>query len=960
MKKTSYHVNPAVNKWEEDQRRMRMEKMINRAKSTLPPEARAAGKASAKKPSPYAAELAARNPGARKQSSSGAAGGAKVPVAALMDVNELDNLIYQRLQDILGIPLVRQAAGRGASGTPPRPPLGRGRRPAWNEDWQAPPSRSPPQNWDERTVGGSAGKPVRPNPYNPYQSSSAPGTTATRRAGGTPTRSAATHRNASPPPLRLPAGQPPVPPGGPRRANSSNAMMQSNAGGERVVLLPSPSGASPGGTGSGTLGRTSSSRYGEGEGGGDPTRQSHGLLERSTVSAIATLNPAAPAAQQAAARVAAAGKGSGGGAGAHVGHAWGADGEGVGGTLGQSRRLSGSNVSTSGAMGRAGDGAANRSLASLSAASPGPSAGTPSAKRPPLAPRASASAPSGSPYEPPPSARASAPSPGARSGRASGGGEAEDEYGDEEFDEYEDDFEEAEEGGGEQEAAEGEEAEGQEDEGGTTAGGRSAAAAGGRSGGVSASRELSVLRQSLGALNSLVQMKLQEVSRSHASLRSHARSAAAGDEEEQEEAEQEEEEEDEEEEEAEAEQEEEGDEEAAASQLLASMALVGAEGGTARSSLMADGLQQSDLDYLDRLGGDRLGGSHLDPGHSHDDAPFVVEAGAPAGKTKAWGDRQPWQDGGSGTADTTGLEALRARQEKERLRAEREQAQAQTPSRRSTEGPQPHGPGHGEPARASLARSSGQGLGQGQGLAVEARQSQSRSRTGSTAGEEADSVLLGETVSPSRRTGGGGAQIAAMGTALAALASTSRLSVEEKKELKDQTSALYGSLVQLHKLMSGPRGAELIKSPSIGAARESSPGFTPTHQSPSHSPSHAASAARGSTSSSGGFGGGGAAALAAAALASDPAPAFPSSLPRPAALPPLKARESGVGVGVRESSGGAGPSGAGAGGYQHGAHVELTPKNRLVAEDVAWMAGLVDTLSRSLAFGDSHGDLPGL
>eukprot|EP00198_Chlamydomonas_reinhardtii_P006083 XP_001695419.1 predicted protein [Chlamydomonas reinhardtii] len=249
MKKTQFHTNPVVNKWEEDQRRARMDKMINRAKSTLPPEARGLSKPSGpKKPSPYTQEMNAPRRGPKRGSSSGEGGGhegSHGDGTVAVNVQELDGLIYNRLQEILGMPMMRKAAAaraaNGTKGTPPKPP--RGRRPAWNEEWNAGAAVSP-GNIDETPVGPAGGR-------------------AAGGAGGLVRGS--TQR-------RLSSGIP------------------SYGGGERVVLLPSPSAASPGAA------MRPSSRYGAGpEAGGG----GH-VLDRSTVSAIAALNPTAPAAQEAA------------------------------------------------------------------------------------------------------------------------------------------------------------------------------------------------------------------------------------------------------------------------------------------------------------------------------------------------------------------------------------------------------------------------------------------------------------------------------------------------------------------------------------------------------------------------------------------------------------------------------------------------------------------------------------
>lgn len=195
--------------------------------------------------------------------------------------------------------------------------------------------------------------------------------------------------------------------------------------------------------------------------------------------------------------------------------------------------------------------------------------------------------------------------------------------------------------------------------------------------------------------------------------------------------------------------------------------------------------------------------------------------------------------------------------------------------------------------------------------------------------------------------------------------------------------------MQLHRLMSGPRGNEL-RSPthSTGsAAGTPAAGFTPTALSPAGSPSHASSAA--------------AAAAAALAAAAGPSPrasvgqshgqghgsigersqARPGSAsgmgggrvggalaPPPRLVPPeMEVRDSthgnvgGGDVGASLSRSTAAGLDLGAVGTGSGRHVVLTPKHQLVAEDVAWMAGLVDTLSRSLhADGLGGVELPGL
>ncbi len=147
-------------------------------------------------------------------------------------------------------------------------------------------------------------------------------------------------------------------------------------------------------------------------------------------------------------------------------------------------------------------------------------------------------------------------------------------------------------------------------------------------------------------------------------------------------------------------------------------------------------------------------------------------------------------------------------------------------------------------------------------------------------------------------------QMEAVGSTLNTLAASStRLSVGNKQELRSQTEALYGSLLQLHKLMTGPRGVELRSpSPSAPGSRAASehggvvpPGFSPAALSPAVSPSHAAG------------------------------PAYSDN--------ETFAEE------TKTSS-----------------QAQLTPKNRLVAEDVAWMAKCIESLTKSL----DDLDLPGV
>jgi hypothetical protein len=162
--------------------------------------------------------------------------------------------------------------------------------------------------------------------------------------------------------------------------------------------------------------------------------------------------------------------------------------------------------------------------------------------------------------------------------------------------------------------------------------------------------------------------------------------------------------------------------------VLTSLALVGSEeanaqaGGPARGDLanssLGDGLRQSDLDYLARLGGGDPHEGEL--ANSSDEHALVIEPGAPAGTAKVWGDRQPW-DKGSESGTTTGLEQLRARQEREKATASgQRRSQAGTPDERRShqQGQQP--PGQLQGARAGHV----------------------------APGDEEDTVLLGETFTP--------------------------------------------------------------------------------------------------------------------------------------------------------------------------------------------------------------------
>ncbi|KXZ44843.1 hypothetical protein GPECTOR_61g796 [Gonium pectorale] len=705
---------------------------------------------------------------------------------------EARGLICDRLQEILGTPLMRRAAAAaraagGKAGTPSKPPQSRaGRKPAWNSDWNAQQQPGSGTSWDDKAVGGAG-------------------------AGGARTQ------------------------------------------GDRVVLLPSPTmGASS--AGFGEPGRPTSCRYGlagaDGALRGDGPEHSH-LLEQSTVSAIATLNPQAPAAQEAAARLRqySQGQGTKPSAGAaspapHVGVGAGGSriprpgaGAGAGDVasqslrqLGSSRQQLGGSTSVSASRGNA----ARGSPAPLSAGSAGAAASASGALR----------------------SNGSSAHAGSAAGRqAAAGGEQGD---GEEDDAYDDDFEEY----AGSDAEDGEEGR-RGAEGGAGAEGEEAL----REEGDDGLPDVDMLRHSVKALNGLVQLKIKQELAARQSTPAGAAAqplrdsasplapvAAAG-----------------------------GD-------MLASLALIGTEGAdgggldASGGLLDTDGLRQSDLEYLARLGAGEPHEGH-DGAHSGDEHERPIEPGEPAGTAKAWGDRHPWGKDKAGE-DRTGLELLRARQERE---AQQQQARQQHP-----------GPGQGQ----GQVRSSGV--------------------------EEDDAVLLGETI-PARARTAAAEQMQAISSALTALAGSGALAPNDAQDLQSQTDALYGSLRQLHQLMTGPKGAEL-RSPPGGYTFSPASGFSPSgNGSPSDSPDNTLARPAGATvgatgvsplgSASGGSGGsGGRIGTAGRASAASASP------------PPLPLHE----LPAVESEGSA------------GSHMQLTPKNCLCAEDVAWMAGLVHSLSRSL------------
>lgn len=147
------------------------------------------------------------------------------------------------------------------------------------------------------------------------------------------------------------------------------------------------------------------------------------------------------------------------------------------------------------------------------------------------------------------------------------------------------------------------------------------------------------------------------------------------------------------------------------------------------SNLM-DGLQQSDLEYLARLGGaDPQGPAGHHPETSMDEHPVALEAGAPAGTARAWGDRQPWGKTEGPKEDKTGLDVLRERQQREAEKVQQEREREQQGR-------------HGDVLRQSAGvRTSGAGAGQLAPLPS----------MPVVHGPDADLVLLGETLSPGER-----------------------------------------------------------------------------------------------------------------------------------------------------------------------------------------------------------------
>lgn len=180
-------------------------------------------------------------------------------------------------------------------------------------------------------------------------------------------------------------------------------------------------------------------------------------------------------------------------------------------------------------------------------------------------------------------------------------------------------------------------------------------------------------------------------------------------------------------------------------EMLASLPLVGsgrpdmADGlrvGSCREdpaySSLGDGLRESDLHYLARLGG---GEPHevAEVANSTDERLFAIEPGAPTGTAKAWGDRQPWTDKGS-NGGAIGLQRLRDRQARERHQQQQHDMAFESGPRSSSQQEQ------GSEGKAGLGPSNTLLSGR---IGTQAQ----------TQGDEEDSVLLGETVTPRKLVG---------------------------------------------------------------------------------------------------------------------------------------------------------------------------------------------------------------
>eukprot|EP00195_Chlamydomonas_chlamydogama_P006709 CAMPEP_0202907018 /NCGR_PEP_ID=MMETSP1392-20130828/40986_1 /ASSEMBLY_ACC=CAM_ASM_000868 /TAXON_ID=225041 /ORGANISM="Chlamydomonas chlamydogama, Strain SAG 11-48b" /LENGTH=492 /DNA_ID=CAMNT_0049595747 /DNA_START=198 /DNA_END=1672 /DNA_ORIENTATION=+ len=281
MKKQVYHANKLVQKWEEDLHLKNLEKKLKQAKSSLPPEARGVKPAASKNTGKLFVAGSGKKTAVRK-----AGEGTSTPTQQPSNVQELDDLIYQRLHDILGAPLLQrvQSYAKTKPETPPKPqrtPSAYTKALAGNAGKPPKPAKRPP--WNDEFAAAS------PSPSRPAQTSALPLPSSARSP------SPGLTRNMSPAPTGSPAAMSQAPrrhsytgnagtaeraDGGPARGGLASAQ------GPRVNLLvpgtPSTPGAGPSGRAT-----PSSSRY------GDPYAAHPTTLTQSHVMAIEALNPAA-------------------------------------------------------------------------------------------------------------------------------------------------------------------------------------------------------------------------------------------------------------------------------------------------------------------------------------------------------------------------------------------------------------------------------------------------------------------------------------------------------------------------------------------------------------------------------------------------------------------------------------------------------------------------------------------
>ncbi|GIL56235.1 hypothetical protein Vafri_11649 [Volvox africanus] len=824
-----------------------------------------------------------------------------------MDVQELDSLIYNRVQEILGTPLMRRAAAARAASKGAAilktPQSGRGgRRPAWNEDWNAQTAPSTAARHEERYIGDAGARRGTSNP--PYERNSPKSNSGSARAGPshTPSGSTPTKGKQIPAPAHIDIPVSGIGTGG-LLQRRPGARMQAVE--ERVVLLPSPSPAAA--ANKGPIARPSSSRYGSAAGalaGGEavepPAGTSDQLLGQSMVAAIEALNPQALAARVAASRIAQNQQSHGC---ERLGSAPGASSAGARSIGGVSVAASSSyhdrmalkplSDSVSGGGGAAGVSSRDASLMQSLTAAAGGSQGllgsasvTSSSRRPPLAPAQQHASGRGIPHAPKCRGLASK----GRDDDKNAEEEDDDEdnaYADDDFEEYDSAEDEH------QHQAQRLEVELSNEDGLVMPREHDGGAG-------SVAPDIALLRDSVNALNELVQLKIQqelargqqqqqqqqvviqEPSLNRQSLQT-GKLVNPGEQ-----------------------------RQVSPPEMLASLALVGSEEPDGRCgaqgpgrvdptmSSLGDGLRQSDLDYLARLGG---GEPHdgLEVATSTDERPIVIEPGAPAGTVKAWGDRHAWAAEKGADSGGTGLQKLRDRQDREKQHRGS-----------SADGQRRHDQQGLQGGKAQLSRKESEPTTRVPGA------SGAVAAVANPQGDE-DSVLLGETLTPRQRTGAA-AQMQAVSNTLAALASSGQLSSGDAHELRHQTDALYGSLVQLHDLMNGPRGAELCSSSPTRGDSDAA-GFTPTAQSPENSPSQSLRR---------------------------PAAGAPGPSAEGYPVVPKLQRTNNLGDG-ETSARGSKPAGGTEGAARNAApHPELTPKHRLIAEDVAWMAGLMQSLSRSL------------